>query len=198
MKNNVRQPQQERSIEKKNKIIQAGYKLFAEVGYHGTNTAEIAKEAGVSTGAVYDYFCDKRDIMISVLHLYVENASRPVMQILTEAKPLDIPKVAAEILDKTVSIHRENARLHNTLHALAAADEAVNAAFIALEDHVTKKVAEALAANGIQRQHAEERVHLAMNMIQSFAHEYVFDKHEYIDYAAMRDIVCKQIVSLFE
>lgn len=97
-----------------------------------------------------------------------------------------------------MSIHRENARLHNTLHALAAADEAVNAAFIALEDQVTQKVAEALAANGIQRQHAAERVHLAMNMIQSFAHEYVFDKHEYIDYAAMRDIVCKQIVSLFE
>ena len=53
MKNEVRQPRQERSIEKKNKIIEAGYQLFSEVGYYGTNTAEIAKRAGVSTGIVY-------------------------------------------------------------------------------------------------------------------------------------------------
>ena len=49
MKNNVRQPKQERSIEKKNKIIQAGWQLFSEVGYHNTNTAEIAKRAKIQT-----------------------------------------------------------------------------------------------------------------------------------------------------
>ena len=38
MKNQVREPQQERSIEKKNKIIEAGYELFSETGYYGTNT----------------------------------------------------------------------------------------------------------------------------------------------------------------
>ena len=38
----VREPRQERSIEKKNKIIRAGYELFSEVGYYNTNTAEIA------------------------------------------------------------------------------------------------------------------------------------------------------------
>ena len=45
MANEVREPRQERSIEKKNKIITAGYELFSEVGYYGTNTAEIAKKA---------------------------------------------------------------------------------------------------------------------------------------------------------
>ena len=71
MKNTIRQPRQERSIEKKNKIINAGYELFSEVGYYGTNTAEIAKRAGVSTGIVYGYFQDKRDILISVLEIYI-------------------------------------------------------------------------------------------------------------------------------
>ena len=36
-----------------------------------------------------------------------------------------------------------------------------------------------------------------MDIIQSFAHEYVFDKHEYIDYIAMRDIVCTTLLKLF-
>ena len=53
MKNQVREPQQERSIEKKNKIISAAYEVFAEVGYYGANTTDIAKRAGVSTGIVY-------------------------------------------------------------------------------------------------------------------------------------------------
>ena len=62
MKNQIRQPKQSRSVETKNRIITAGYQLFSEVGYYGTNTAEIAKKAGVSTGIVYGYFKDKKDI----------------------------------------------------------------------------------------------------------------------------------------
>ena len=63
----VRTPRQERSIAKKKKIIEAGYELFSKVGYYATNTAEIAKHAGVSTGIVYGYFKDKRDILLDVL-----------------------------------------------------------------------------------------------------------------------------------
>ena len=48
----IRQPQQERSIEKKNKIIEAAYEIFSEVGYYAANTPEIAKKAGVSTGII--------------------------------------------------------------------------------------------------------------------------------------------------
>ena len=60
MANAIRQPVQERANEKKQKIIEAGYKLFAENGYYNTNTQEIAKAAGVSTGIVYSYFKDKK------------------------------------------------------------------------------------------------------------------------------------------
>ena len=51
---------------------------------------------------------------------------------------------------------------------------------------------------GVNVANVTERVHLAINLVQSFAHEYVFDKHSYIDYDAMRDIVCRTIVTLFE
>ena len=44
MAQEVREPKQERSIEKKNKIVQAGYELFSQVGYYNTNTAQIAKK----------------------------------------------------------------------------------------------------------------------------------------------------------
>ena len=63
----IRKPIQKRSIEKKGKIIESGFELICEKGYYNTNTAEIAKNAGVSTGIVYQYFKDKHDIFIEAL-----------------------------------------------------------------------------------------------------------------------------------
>ena len=80
MSQEVREPQQKRSIDKKNRIIEAGYELFAKDGYFNTNTSEIAKKAGVSTGIVYGYFHDKRDILIEVLDIYVDNVFYPVFE----------------------------------------------------------------------------------------------------------------------
>lgn len=37
-----------------------------------------------------------------------------------------------------------------------------------------------------------------MNLIQSYAHECVYDKHDYIDYEAMRKVVCDIIIGMFE
>ena len=110
MKNQVREPQQERSIEKKNKIIEAGYELFSETGYYGTNTQEIAKRAGVSTGIVYGYFEDKRDILICVLKIYIERVSAPLMVAMKDLKSKDdLKKVVPEILDKVIEAHAQNA-----------------------------------------------------------------------------------------
>ncbi len=46
----------------KQSIIDAGLKLFAHRGYHGTSIAEIAKEAGVSKGLAYNYFSSKSEL----------------------------------------------------------------------------------------------------------------------------------------
>ena len=199
MKNIVREPQQERSIEKKNKIIQAGYELFTEVGYYGTNTVEIAKRAGVSTGIVYGYFQDKRDILICVLNIYIENVSKPLIETMqSQTGKVDLNELAKKILDNTIKLHEQYAKLHNTLHSLAATDEAVNGEFIKLENDITEQMSKQLISLGIEVDNITEKVHLAMNIVQSFAHEYVFDNHAYIDYPKMKEIVCKTLVALFQ
>ena len=54
--NDTRIPVQKRSIEKRKRILEAGFQLFCEKGYYKTNTIEIARHAKVSTGTVYSYF----------------------------------------------------------------------------------------------------------------------------------------------
>lgn len=198
MKKVVRQPQQERSIEKKNKIIAAGYELFSEVGYYGTNTAEIAKRAGVSTGIVYGYFSDKRDILICVLEIYLDNVVQPLLKTFDKMKaPLDISALVPKIIDEVIKIHKRNNKIHEALHSLSGSDEAVNAKFIQLEDNLTQNISQRLIKLGLDGENVNEKVHFAMGILQSFAHEYVYDKHEYIDYFAMREMVSKTIINLF-
>ncbi len=199
MKNLVREPRQTRSIEKKNKIIEAGYELFSEVGYYGTNTAEIAKRAGVSTGIVYGYFQDKRDILICVLELYINKVFDPFLKMFDKlSAPVNFEEIVPSIVDKAIKTHKNNRKIHEALHSLASSDEAVNAQFIALEDDITLKIGEKLNNLGIKVENVLEKIHLSMDIIQSFSHEYVFDKHEYIDYFVMREMVEKVLIDLFE
>ena len=88
MENGIREPKQQRSIEKKERIIKAAYELFSENGYYKTVTSDIAKRAGVSTGIVYGYFTDKRDILFYVLKIYVLETAKPVMDYLNSLTSL--------------------------------------------------------------------------------------------------------------
>ena len=199
MKNIVREPRQERSIEKKNRIIEAGYQLFSEVGYYGTNTAEIAKRANVSTGIVYGYFQDKRDILISVLEIYIGKVFEPILKLFDKlSAPLDYAEIIPNIIDLIIKTHKKHAKMHEVLHSLGSTDEVVNSEFLALEDSITNKINDRLIALGETKENLMEKIHFAMNIIQSFAHEYVFDKHDYIDYFAMREMVVSTLINLFK
>lgn len=49
--------------ERRGQIVRAAVKLFSEDGYYTTTIQQIAKQAGVSTGLIYQYFRDKDDIL---------------------------------------------------------------------------------------------------------------------------------------
>lgn len=194
----VRTPQQERSIAKKNKIIESGYELFSKVGYHATNTAEIAKHAGVSTGIVYGYFKDKRDILLDVLDIYVDKAFAPILDLFNGlSAPVDLDKLANEVVDVTTRIHRSNANIHEALHAMSASDEAVNLKFMELEDKMTSSIADKLVSLGLKVDAMPEKIHLAIGIVQNFSHECTFDNHHYLDYNKMREVCVKILKDLF-
>ena len=199
MEKKIREPKQERSIDKKNKIIETAYEVFSDVGYYNTNTADIAKRAGVSTGIVYGYFKDKRDILLYVTKIYMDKVSLPLAEFMKNIKlPLDFSAEVKKIVDLVIKIHKSNANLHNTLHSLAVTDESVYREFLHLEERITIDASKHLGEFGFTTLHLKEKVHIAMNLIQSFAHEYVYDKHPYINYTEMKRSVIKMIVALFE
>jgi len=199
MSDTVRTPTQQRAIDKKNRIIEAGYKLFAEKGYFSTNTSEIAKQAGVSTGIVYGYFHDKRDILLEVLDAYIDNAFHPVFLAFEQLQPpLCFENFIPNIVDQAVKTHSNNSAIHEALHALSASDEKVNQRFLMLEGEITHKIVDKLMALGCNLPFLKEKVHIAIEVVQSFAHECVYDQHAYIDYTALRQIVIDILLRLFD
>ena len=102
-----------------------------------------------------------------------------------------------KIVDETVATHHYNSQIHEALHSLSATDDTVNQRFLELEEQITKKIVEKLMALGYNQPFLMEKMHIAIQIVQSFAHECVFDQHAYIDYDAMRNIVIQTILRLF-
>ncbi len=53
-------------IEKRQQILNAALKLFADFGFHATSISSIAKEAGVSKGLMYNYFASKEALLYAI------------------------------------------------------------------------------------------------------------------------------------
>ena len=53
--------------EKKNEILETGIRVFADCGYEGANTNAIAREAGISVGALFKYYGDKEGFFLACL-----------------------------------------------------------------------------------------------------------------------------------
>ena len=64
-----RPPQQARSRRTREKLIEAAVDCFERLGFEETTTAMIAAEAGVAVGTVYNYFTDKREIILELFEL---------------------------------------------------------------------------------------------------------------------------------
>ena len=51
------------TVDKRRQILDAGVRVFARQGYHGTRVSDIADEAGVAYGLVYHYFKSKDQVL---------------------------------------------------------------------------------------------------------------------------------------
>lgn len=58
------------------KILEAAFVLIARNGYESTSIAQIAKEAGVSKGLLYNYFTSKEELLITLVNNALNEADK--------------------------------------------------------------------------------------------------------------------------
>lgn len=123
---NIRQPKQQRAIIKKDRIIDTGFDLICKKGYYNINTAEIAKEAGVSTGIVYQYFKDKYDILIEGLEKHGSNIFFPILKnkdIKFKKKDFDI--FIKEMINHYIDNHKISNVAHEEIMSMVHSDKKI-------------------------------------------------------------------------
>ena len=53
-------------MDKRERILEAAVRVFAERGYHGSRVGDIAEDAGVAHGLLYHYFSSKEDVLRTI------------------------------------------------------------------------------------------------------------------------------------
>ncbi len=91
-----------RADERPDEVLDAALKMFARKGFASTKVEDIAREAGLSKGAIYRYFSSKEDIFESL----VNRAIAPI---------------ADRTLELAVSSHEDPEKLLRAVFSVAAA-----------------------------------------------------------------------------
>ncbi|AQH04446.1 TetR family transcriptional regulator (plasmid) [Burkholderia sp. KK1] len=93
-----RQPAQQRSRERLDRILEVAQQLIAEKGSEHVRMSEIAELAEISIGSLYQYFPDKRAIVRTLAGLYAAESRRCVRE------ALEAVQNRAQLLDAFASL----------------------------------------------------------------------------------------------
>lgn len=140
----VRKPVQARSIEKKDRVIEAAYKLYNQKEYDLVNIRMIAEEAKVSVGTIYSYFHDKRDIFMEARKLYRDEMYRRFLKAIekTLSNSDSAESVMMTFLQTFEDVIRRFAVFHKQNMILSLTDEKLGTDQMSLEWENAKVVTE--------------------------------------------------------
>ena len=191
----IRIPTQKRSIEKKDKIVEKGFELMCENGYFNTSTNDIAKYAGVSTGIIYQYFNDKKEIFIEGVKNYSDTIMFPILDILknNNLKFDNLGTLLDKLLDSFINKHTLSKKAHEEMMALSHLDEDIAQIFHDKEMVTTKKIVEVLEKNKIDSNNLIEKVHIIIGIVENYCHE-----HTSLNYNFMKQEVINVITNILK
>src|SRR3990172_4106452 len=110
-------------------ILKAAHRLFLERGYHGTSMRDIAREAGIALGGIYNHFASKEDIFLAV---FIEH--HPYRDVLPAMNAAQGETIEAFVRDAAAQM----------LDALGESQDFLNLTFIELVELKRQKIDKAL------------------------------------------------------
>ncbi len=138
------QPRQARAVERREQLLDAAARVFAQHGYADAQMDEIAAAADTSKGGLYFHFPNKEALIAAVIGRAGDILRRRVSRAMTAAgsDPVARADAALATLIETLSAHRSLARVlaSETLGGSAAARERV----AEIEDEFVQLIAQEL------------------------------------------------------
>ena len=192
----IREPIKESSKEKKQRIIEKGFQLMCEKGYHNVSCIDIAKYAEVSTGIIYQYFKDKKDIFIEGTKLYSERIMFPMLHTLEQEiiTRENFDSILRQMIENSLKAHQLTKRAHKELMSMSCLDHEIFNIFRFNEMNATDD----LVKNFPNSKNLKEKVHLMINLVDQLCHEIIYHKHDGYDYEFMKNETIRMIEYMME
>ena len=127
----LREFRQARARASYEKLLAAAATLFAERGYHATQTPDIAERAGMSVGGLYRHFRDKHQIFVELIHKGLEanrigqDQMAEALASAVEAGEIDLRRATDAIVELAFSMNQLPAELLRTFTAMSYQDETI-------------------------------------------------------------------------
>jgi AcrR family transcriptional regulator len=121
------QARRQRRIERRRgEILQAAAQVFADKGYAGTTTKQIAEAADVAEGTLYNYFGGKREILLAI----ATETEAPMEAAILESGKLENRAAMIEMFEKALDISEAQLPFTRTLISEAWVDDGILQEFI--------------------------------------------------------------------
>lgn len=108
-------PQQGRSRETVDALLEATAQLLVRDGYEKASTNKIALKAGVSIGSLYQYFPSKEALVAELLDRHYNEMSRIFCEALAACRSEPLPVIIRETVKAMILVHAVNPKLHAVL-----------------------------------------------------------------------------------
>jgi len=180
------------------RILDAASVRFRRLGYDATHIEDIAEEAEVSVGTVYNYFGNKGDVLVAIVSLEVEEILDEGARLIAASTGDVVDAVEALIgLYYDHSLHYLSKEMWRTAMALAirSPDSPVSRRYTALDARLAGQVCaliESLQARGIVRRDLDAKAvgALLFNNLNMMFIEFAKDEGQ--DLAQLKTLVSAQ------
>ena len=94
---------EEEREERRLRIAEAALRVFVRQGFTHSRVEDICSEAGIAKGTYYLYFSSREEVLYLLLTSMIEQQSRAMMQLSTQAGPVpDLAEIIGGILDASI------------------------------------------------------------------------------------------------
>lgn len=164
----VRPALQQRSREKRDRLIKAGIAAFARDGYEAARIVDIVREAGISVGVFYQRFKDKRGFFDVLEQEFVARGKANWDRFFEEADPTWTARRLLERLTRNLGrVIEDNVGFFRALISLGHHDKSVVGRGVELARYGATRLQEYLVARGLldPKKIEKDDVYFALAMI---------------------------------
>ncbi|MGH0037051.1 MAG: TetR/AcrR family transcriptional regulator [Myxococcota bacterium] len=167
----IRTPQQARSQETLERILDAAEVLISDKGVDDTSVAEVARRAGSSVGAFYTRFRDKDGLFYALYDRYLEQAMATADDALDPARwqGIGVREMLDSVVRFLVEIYRDRRGLMRAFVLRNHTDPEFGARQERLSHYVSDKLGALLLARSEQIRHPDPARAAAFGLILCFA-----------------------------